>query len=146
MTKLEFSINLAATPDKLIAIATDYQNFINYVPQQLKKITILETNDNGTIIEEILTFSSFIKNEIVQKSIHKKISSNKLHSEIISGPFKDSILEVLYEKVESGTKVTINADLHIPLKYKIVSLVIKKYYKIFLTAILYKINRVALEL
>lgn len=145
MSKLDFVLNLTADPNKLIELAIDYQNFVNYLPQQLKSVKILETNNDETITEETITFLSFFKNEIIQQSVHKKIASNKLYTEIISGPFKGSTLDALYEKIDAGTKITINAELKMPLKYKIIGPIIKKYYKTFLTAILFKMNRVALS-
>lgn len=142
MSKFEFTINLAAESDKLIKLATDYQSFVNYLPAQIKSIKILETNNEETVTEEILMFSSFVKGKIAQRSIHKKIAPHELYTEIISGPFKGTVLYALYEKIESGTKITINANLKIPLKYRIISGVIKKYYKHFLTSILYQMNTI----
>lgn len=145
MTKLEFSLNLPANSDKLMQLATDYENFVNYLPDQIKSVKIIEKNSNETITEEVLVFTTIMKNEIVQSSKHKKVNPNQLQSEIISGPFSGSKLLALYAPVESGTKVTITANLKIPLKYKVISLVIKKMYKIILTGILYKMNRIALD-
>jgi len=140
MTKLEFSINVPSSADKLIKLAVDYENFRNYLPEQIKSIKILETNNEETITEEILTFSSYIKAEIKQKSIHRKENSNTLSTNVVSGPFKGTTLRIIFDASTSGTKVTVSANMKIPLKYKIASLVIKRSYKIFLTGIIYKMN------
>jgi len=145
LSKIEFSINLVSPSEKLIQIATDYKNLSNYSPQQLKNVKIVEQNNNETITEEIITFSMF-KKEIKQKTLHKIISDNKLYSEIISGPAKGTIINVLYEKINSGTKVTINIDLKLSFTFKILQPLIKKYYKLILTSILYRMNTAALQI
>ena len=145
MTKLKFSINVPASTDKLMRLAMDYENFRNYLPDQIKSIKILETKNDETITEEIIVFRSYIKAEIKQKSVHKKDGTDTLLTEIISGPFKGTTLKIRFESNAFGTKITILANMKIPLKYKIASLVIKKSYKIFLTGIIYKINSSALE-
>jgi len=144
MTALEFSINLPASAERLIKLATSYENFRNYLPDQIKSIKVIQSTDEETITEETLTFTSFLKTEIKQQSSHTR-DNEKLNSKIISGPFKGSTVQVQFEGNDSGTKVKVVANLKIPLKYKIVSLVIKKSYKIFLTAILYKMNTEALN-
>ena len=69
------------------------------------------------------------------------IGKNQTHSEIIFGPFKGTIVNVVFEKNETGTKVSVNADYKIALKYKILSPIIKQKYKtnIFNIFILYMI-------
>ena len=146
MTKLHFSLSLQASPEKLIELATDYKKFIEYLPDQIIKINILEKTDEYTITEETLLFKTIIKNQIIQKSKHTKINSNHLKSEIISGPFEGSTINAIYNLINPGTKVDVQAEIKIPLKYRILVLMIKKVYKIWLTSILYKMNNIALGL
>lgn len=144
MTKLEFTINLPAESTKLFKLAIDFENFRKYFPHLIKSITISEKNESTTTTQEIFTFTSFIKHEIKQKSIHKIIEPNRLETKIIEGPFKGSMLYILYDKMESGTKVVVTADLKIALKYRILSSPIKNSYRQFLTGLLYKMNTEAL--
>jgi len=146
LTKLHFSLSLQASPEKLIELATDYKKFIEYLPDQIIKINILEKTDEYTITEETLLFKTIIKNQIIQKSKHTKINSNHLKSEIISGPFEGSTINAIYNLINPGTKVDVQAEIKIPLKYRILVLMIKKVYKIWLTSILYKMNNIALGL
>lgn len=140
--KIDWAVNLPATPEKLFEIATDYENYVNYLPAQIKKITIIEDKENETITEETLAFMTILKKEITQTSIHRK-KPNIITTEIISGPFKNSKVIVNFEKNNDGSKVEIKANLAIPMKYKIFGLVIKKVYKNYLTSILYKmINQI----
>ena len=139
MTNLEFSMNLPTEPEELIKFSMDYESFVNYLPDHIKKIVIVETKPDETITDEILTFRSLISLTVIQKSSHKR-NGNVLSTQIISGPFKNSKVEVTYDAQNPGTIITIVADLKIPFKYKILSLAIKKMYRNVLRGILYKIN------
>jgi hypothetical protein len=145
LSEIKFSLNLAATSEKLMQVATDYSNLSKYCPQQLKSIEIVEQNNDGIITEEIISLSMF-KKEIKQKTLHKNSSNNKLHSEIISGPAKGTTINILYEKMDSGTKVMININLKISLTFKILQPLIEKYYKLMMTSILFRMNTVALQI
>ncbi|MEX0861693.1 type II toxin-antitoxin system RatA family toxin [Nitrosopumilus sp.] len=140
MSDIEFSINLPAPTDKLIELATSFEDYPQYLESSIKSVKILEKTNNETITEEILIFRSLFSHEIIQKSKHTMIGGKQTHSEIIFGPFKGTIIDVLFEKKESGTKVSVNADYKISLKYKILSPIIKQKYKIILTGFLYKMN------
>ena len=132
-------------PSQLVNLATDYENLPNYIPNQLKSVKIVEVNNNETITEEVLLFISFFTKKIDQSTLHRKISDNELYSQIISGPAKGTVVNVLYEKINSGTKVTINIDLKLSLKVKLLQPLIKKVYKVLLTSILYKMNTYLLK-
>ena len=139
MANLEFSLDLSSQPDKLMEYSRKFESYVNYLPHHIKSIKIIENKSDEIITEEELEFHTIISTKIVQQSSHKK-NGNVLSSKIISGPFKDSTIQVTYESHNSGTRVTIIGDLKIPLKYKILSIAIKKMYKIVLRGVLYKIN------
>ena len=142
MSKLEFSMNLPSPPDKLIALITNYENYTKFFESQIKSINILETKNEETITEEVLTFSTIINHDITQKTLHKKIDSNKLYSKVLSGPFKDTILEVTFEKIDTGTKINVQLDLKLSIKYKILLPIIKKRYKTVIIGLMYKMNNI----
>jgi hypothetical protein len=142
MGKLEFSLNLPSLPEQLIKISTDYKQFISFFESQIKSIKILESTELETITEETLVFSTYINHKIIQKSSHKKISPNQLLTSIISGPFKDSKINVNFESIETGSKVSVLLDLHVSLKYKLLEPIIKRRYKTVFTGLLYKMNNV----
>ena len=144
MGKYKFSIHLDALPHQLVNLATDYENLSNYIPNQLKSVKVVEVNNNETITEEVLFFTTVFKKKIEQRTLHKKISDNKLYSQIISGPAKGTLINVLYEKINSGTKVTVDIDLKLSLKVRLIQPLIKKAYRVLLTSILYKMNTKAL--
>ena len=142
---LTFSMNVPASVDKLIRFSEDFENLPMFLPDQLKSVRILEQNDNETKTEETIVFSSIIKKEIVQEAVHKKKNNNELITDIISGPAKGTIIQTVFLKTDTGTNVSFNIDLKLNLKTKILRPLIKKYYKMILTSVLYKMNNKILE-
>lgn len=140
MTILNFSIKLGAEPNHLFSLITNYKNLPTFLPDQLKNVDILEDKDNIVISEETLVFSSLIKKTIIQKTEHKILGENNLQSKILSGPAKNSEINVLLEKDGDGTLITVTIELRLDLKTKVFSPIIKKWYKSMLTGIFYKMN------
>jgi len=138
-------MNVPAPIDKLIGLLKDFENLPMFLPDQLKSVRILEQNDNETKTEETMVFSTIVKKEIVQEAVHKKKNDNELITDIISGPAKGTTIQTIFLKTDAGTNVSFNIDLKLNLKTKILSPLIKKYYKIVLTSILYKMNNKILE-
>lgn len=140
MGKLEFVLNLPTQPEQLIRLSEDYENLSKYLPDQLKSVKILEKNEKETKTEEVIVFKTIVKKEIIQQTIHKKISSDKLVTEIISGPAKGTIIYTTFQKNDSGSRVIFEMDLKLELKAKVLEPLIKKYYKMILTSVLYRMN------
>lgn len=140
---MDFEIELAANKDKLFSIASDFQVYKKLLPDQILDIKIIQKNDH-VITEETLLFASVIKKEINQQSRHKIIEGDVIDSEIISGPLKGSTVHAKFMESSAGTKVSVSFDLKISLLYKILTPLIKKYYKIILRALFYKMNNMAL--
>jgi len=145
MGKIEFSLHLPVPMKDLMELSQDYENLPNFLPDQLKSVKILEQNENNTKTEEIIVLKTILTKEITQQAIHKKIGNNILETEIVSGPAKRSNIKVKFEEVENGTTINIIMDLRLGLKAKILEPLIKKWYKIVLTAILYKMNTKILQ-
>ena len=145
MGKIDFMLSLPVSPEQLLLLSEDYENLPNFLPDQLKSVKIIEKKENETTTEEVIVLKTILTKEITQQALHKKIGHNMLETEILSGPAKGSIIHVTFEKVDSGTKVRIDMELHLGLKAKILEPIIKKWYKIVLTAILYKMNTKILQ-
>ncbi|WP_148550696.1 type II toxin-antitoxin system RatA family toxin [Candidatus Nitrosotenuis cloacae] len=145
MPKLEFSFNLPTEPNQLMKLSEDYESIPQYLPDQLKSVKIIEQNGNETKTEEIIVFSTLLKKEIIQHALHRKNGNNQLTTEIISGPAKGTTLNVTFEKIDSGTKVVFDVDLKLSIKAKFLQPLIKKYYKMVLTSVLYKMNNTILQ-
>ena len=145
MAILEFSLDLPTQSSQLMKLCEDYENLSKYLPDQLKSVKIIEENETETKTEETVVFSTLIKKEIIQQAIHRKISDNKLNTEIISGPAKGTMIYITFETNNAGSKVIIEIDLKLVLKAKILQPLIKKFYKTALTCVLYKMNNIIME-
>ena len=127
-------------------LSEDYENLPKYLPDQLKSVKIIEKNETETITEETIVFITLLKRNIVQQASHIKNNDNQLITEIISGPAKGTKIITLFEKNDSGSRVSFQLDLKLNLKAKILQPLIIKYYKMVLTSVLYKMNSHIIEL
>lgn len=141
---MNFEIELSANKSKLFSIVTDFQIYKKLLPDQLLDVKIIQQDESCIITEETLLFASVIKKEINQQSRHKIIAEDVIDSEIISGPLKGSTVHAQFIENHNGTKVSISLDLKVSLMYRILTPLIKKYYKIILRALFYKMNNIAL--
>ena len=140
MTNLQFSINSTVEPEKLMSFITDFEYYQKFFPNQIKEVKILERQNNEIITEEAIIFSTLIKSPFVQKSRHKIISDKELFTEILDGPAKGSVVKIICDKNDQGSQIKFDADLRLSLKAKLLAPFIKKLYKRYLTAIIYKIS------
>ena len=140
MTNLQFSINSTIEPKKLMSFITDFEYYQKFFPNQIKEVKILERQNNEIITEETIIFSTLIKSPYVQKSRHKIISDKELFTEILEGPAKGSVVKIICNKNDQGSQIKFDADLKLSFKAKLLTPFIKKLYKRYLTAIIYKIS------
>ena len=140
MAILEFSLDLPSQPNQLMKLSEDYENLPKYLPDQLKSVKIIEKNETETKTEETIVFSTLLKKKIIQQANHTKNDNNQLTTEIISGPAKGTKIITLFEKNNSGSRVSFQLDLKLDFKAKILRPIITKYYKMVLTSVLYKMN------
>lgn len=141
--KIEFSLKLPANARELYDCVINFENHKKAFPSQLKNIEIVKNEGIGITTKETLVFNTHIGNaEINQTTIHKREFPN-IKSEIIEGPFKNSKINVIFEELGDGTRVSCKIELSVSLKYKILSSVIIKKYKVILTSLLYKMNSLA---
>ena len=140
MTNLQFSINSTVEPEKLMSFITDFEYYQKFFPNQIKEVKILERQNNEIITEETIIFSTLIKSPFVQKSRHKIISDKELFTEILEGPAKGSVVKIICNKNDQGSQIKFDADLKLSFKAKLLTPFIKKLYKRYLTAIIYKIS------
>jgi len=132
------SVNLPSSAQQLLEVSTDFKKLQQFLPY-CQDINIIEKN-GVTKTEELFTFKyRGISYSIRQQTVTKKIDG-KIEAEIISGPLKGTLVETLYEEIESGTKVIVNINLKISLKYKFLSPEINKRVKMGTMALLYKLN------
>ena len=145
MPNFNFEMTLPADSQKLFELAIDYENYQKIFPDQLKEVSVVSRNGSVVITKEVLTFNTYFKNtELYQKTSHN-VHYPKLSSNVIEGPFKGTVVKVTFGELDGGCKVTINVELKISLKYKILSPIIKNKYKNILTSLLYKMNNIAMN-
>tara|TARA_Y100001936_G_C16094155_1_gene690042 strand:+ start:14363 stop:14797 length:435 start_codon:yes stop_codon:yes gene_type:complete len=142
---MDFSLNLPSSKNKLIDLATKYDDFPKYLPDQIKSVDIIEKTSSYTITEETLHLSSVISKSFIQQTKHYALQNDILKSEILSGPAKGSIIEITFSEIDVGTSVHANIDVKLGLKYKFLLPLIKKSYKTFLMGILYKMHAIAMK-
>ena len=140
MKNLQFSVNSPIEPEKLMSFITDFESYQNFFPKQIKEVKILERQNNEIITEETIIFSTLIKRSFVQKSRHKIISDKELFTEILEGPAKGSIVKIICSENDQGSQIEFDAELKLSLKAKFLSPFIKKLYRQYLTAIIFKIT------
>lgn len=145
MSKLDFSISSPISKEKLFNYIIDFEYYKNYFPNQINQILITEKNQNEIHTTEEIIFSSIIKNTIHQKSIHKLNPYENITTDIIEGPAKGSTILITLSNTSSETEITFNAELKLSLKAKFLGPLIKKLYKRYLTALMYKISNRDLE-
>ena len=140
MTNLQFQTDSPIEPEKLMSYITSFEYYQKFFPNQIKEVKILDRQNNEITTEETIIFSTLIKSTFVQKSHHKLMSDKELFTEIIEGPAKGSIIKIICTKNDQGSQIKFDVDLKLSLKAKFLKPFIKKLYKRYLIAIIYKIN------
>ena len=140
MGNLQFSINSPVEPEKLMSFITNFELYQEFFPNQIKEVKILKRENNEIVTEETVIFSTLIKSPFIQKSKHSIISERELLTEILEGPAKGSIIKIVCDKNDEGTEIKFDAELKLSLKAKFLAPFIKKLYKRYLTAVIFKIT------
>ena len=140
MTNLQFQTDSPIEPEKLMSYITNFESYQKFFPNQIKEVKILDRQNNEITTEETIIFSTLIKSAFVQKSHHKLMSDKELFTEIIEGPAKGSIIKIICTKNDQGSQIKFDVDLKLSLKAKFLKPFIKKLYKRYLIAIVYKIS------
>ena len=140
MANLQFQTNSPVESEKLMSYITDFESYQKFFPHQIKSIKILDRQDNEITTEETIIFSTLIKSAFTQKSHHKLVSDKELFTEIIEGPAKGSMIKIVCTKDDQGSQIKFDVDLKLSLKAKFLKPFIKKLYKRYLIAIVYKIS------
>ena len=140
MANLQFQTDSTIEPEKLMSYITNFESYQKFFPNQIKEVKILDRQNNEITTEETIIFSTLIKSDFVQKSHHKLVSDKELFTEIIEGPAKGSMIKIVCTKDDQGSQIKFDVDLKLSLKAKFLKPFIKKLYKRYLIAIVYKIR------
>ena len=128
MVTMNYTIDLDCDENKFLEILRDYENLINYLPRQLQKIKVIETQEDYVIIEVTIFLRSIIKKEFIHKLKIETKSQNVLIIEVLDGMAKGTktTISVLRQKEKSVCEVNTNAKLS--LKSIILMPIMKKEY------------------
>ena len=116
----------------------NFEKYPLFMPVQLKYVKVLEKDDSKIITTEKFLFKTIFKKEIIQSTHHKVISSNEIQSKILDGPAKGTTIKIFISDENEKSKIELTSDLKLAIKYKIFIPIIKRYFKMVSTAILYK--------
>ena len=73
------------------------------------------------------------------------MSDKELFTEIIEGPAKGSMIKIICTKNDQGSQIKFDIDLKLSFKAKFLKPFIKKLYKRYLIAMVYKISALEYE-
>ena len=138
MTELSLSLVLPVSKNILFKTILDFEKYPLFMPVQLKYVKVLEKDDSKIITEEKFLFKTIFKKEIIQSTHHRVISSNEIQSKILDGPAKGTTIKIFISDENEKSKIELTSDLKLTIKYKIFTPIIKRYFKMVSTAILYK--------
>ena len=138
MTELSLSLVLPVSKSILFKAILDFEKYPLFMPVQLKYVKVLEKDDSKIITEEKFLFKTIFKKEIIQSTHHRVISSNEIQSKILDGPAKGTTIKIFISDENEKSKIELTSDLNLSIKYKIFIPIIKRYFKMVSTAILYK--------
>ena len=132
MVTLNYSLELDCNERNFFKILTDYENLSNYLPGKLKKIEILEKDENSTTIKATVFLRSLIKKEFSHKIKIEKKSENNLSVEILDGIAKGTHITISILMQKEKTLCHVNSDIKLSLKTAILYPIIKIEHNPFL--------------
>ena len=132
MITVNYSLELDCNERNFFKILTDYENLSNYLPGKLKKIEILEKDENSTTIKATVFLRSLIKKEFSQKIRIEKKSENNLSVEILDGIAKGTHITISILMQKEKTLCHVNSGIKLSLKTAILYPIIKIEHNPFL--------------
>ena len=132
MVKVNYSSELDCNARNLFEILTDYENFSNYLPRQLKTIEVLDIHDNYTTIKTTILLRTLIKKEFSQTIRIEKKSENDLSIEVLDGFTKGTHITISILMQKEKTLCRVNSKIKLSLKTVILYPIIKAEHNPFL--------------
>ena len=120
--RIEFSKIVDVEINKLLEIFTDFENLSRTFGMNIINI---EKNDDLILLEgEITTYSFKFKQKFSILT-----TENKIHIQMISGPVKNSSIICSFEKLSTGTKISLLGNLKFGLRFIPLRKLFKTRYK-----------------
>ena len=140
MVMVNCSLELDCDEKNFLKILTDYENISNYLPRKLKKIEIVDEQDNYATINVTIFLRTLIKKEFSQNIRIEKKSDNDLFVEILDGLAKGTRITISTIMQKGKTICHVNSNIKLSLKVVILYPIIKKEHNAFLSGVLRKIS------
>jgi FkbM family methyltransferase len=138
LSQFLFTIDLDGNYTKLIDICSDFENFYKLFPSNVES-KINNNENNQIIIEEVIKFS-VLNYQVSQKTLCEKIKENHIQLKILSGPLKNTIIFLKFNKKDNFTQIIVEVDLKTSFQFLPLRGYVKKRYTNAFTGVLQKAN------
>ncbi len=118
MPKINFVKIIKADRDKVFEITTNFKDFQKTLPKFYPSIRVRSMRDDVSIVEEHVMLAG---RELVMMTKHVTKPPDLHEVFVIGGDAKGSHIVERYEIIPDGTKITVNADLKLHGKLKLVA-------------------------
>ena len=126
MPKFSFTKIVNVDRDKIFNVITDFENLAKIFPKYFKSLKIISKSGNITKLEEELEFLGKKLNITVDHIVEEPGKHTVI---MLDGPGKNTKFEEIFEKMPEGTKITIDVDLVLNGKFKVMGFFAKKQIK-----------------
>ena len=126
MPKFSFTKIVDVERDKIFNVITDFENLAKIFPKYFKSLKIISKSGNITKLEEELEFLGKKLNVTVDHIVEEPDKHTVI---MLDGPGKNTKFEEMFEKMPEGTKITIDVDLVLNGKFKVMGFFAKKQIK-----------------
>jgi carbon monoxide dehydrogenase subunit G len=126
MPKFSFTKIVNVDRDKIFNVITDFENLAKIFPKYFKSLKIISKSGNITKLEEELEFLGKKLNVTVDHIVEEPDKHTVI---MLDGPGKNTKFEEIFEKMPEGTKITVDVDLVLNGKFKVMGFFAKKQIK-----------------
>ena len=126
MPKFSFTKIVDVDRDKIFNVITDFENLAKIFPKYFKSLKIISKSGNITKLEEELEFLGKKLNVTVDHIVEEPDKHTVI---MLDGPGKNTKFEEIFEKMPEGTKITVDVDLVLNGKFKVMGFFAKKQIK-----------------
>ena len=139
LPQVQFSADIPSPPPTLINEIVKFENWKNYF-KYIKEVKSNDTCNNQTTIDIVVSFELNKFSHQIPICVTLVVLKDLISGKVISGPLKNTTFELKFETIEMGSKIYVNADWNVSLKYKFLIPIIKPRVKNAIIAIFYKIH------
>ena len=140
MPKINFEKTVKAERNKVFDIAANYEQFQKILPKYFPSIRVRSVRGNTAVVEEHIRVAG---RELVMTTKHVTKYPELHEVFVIGGDAKGSYIIERYESIKDGTKITVEADLHLSAPLKLVTFFGKAKIKKGFTKIMDEFAKIA---